>query len=48
MAFLSDLGDSSVNWKLRVWTKSADYWDVHQDVVRTAKQTLDGARISIP
>ena len=48
MAFLSDLGDSSVNWKLRVWTKSADYWDVHQAVVRTAKQTLDGAHISIP
>jgi small conductance mechanosensitive channel len=48
MAFLSDLGDSSVNWKLRVWAKSTDFWDVHQAVVRTAKQALDAAHISIP
>jgi len=46
--FLAELGDSSVNWKLRVWADGAVYWDVHQRLVRDIKKALDGAGIGIP
>ncbi len=46
--FLSDLGDSSVNWHLRVWANTADYWDVLQAATRATKMALDEAGIGIP
>jgi len=46
--FLSDLGESSVHWKLRVWAEGAAYWDVHQRLIRDAKKALDEAGIGIP
>ncbi|MBK7404586.1 MAG: mechanosensitive ion channel [Phycisphaerales bacterium] len=46
--FLSDLGDNSVNWKLRVWAEGPVFWDVHQRLVRDAKKGLDEAGIGIP
>lgn len=42
------LADSSVNLKLRVWLKSADYWDVFFDYTESVKKQFDGAKISIP
>lgn len=47
-AYLVDLGDSSVNWQVRVWCAPADYWQVRQDLTETAKDVLDAAGISIP
>ncbi len=47
-AFLDSLGDSAVNWQVRVHCNTADYWDVRQATVRTAKQSLDAAGLSIP
>lgn len=47
-AFLSELGASSVDWQLRVWTTGDIYWDVHQRAVRAAKIALDEAGIGIP
>ncbi|MCP5110402.1 MAG: mechanosensitive ion channel, partial [bacterium] len=46
--FLAELGDSSINWQLRVWCKTEEYWDVWQRVTRTAKYSLDEAGIGIP
>lgn len=46
--FLSGLGDSSVDWQVRIWTTGDIYWDVHQRTVRAAKQALDEAGIGIP
>lgn len=46
--FLSELGDSSINWQVRVWCKTEDYWDVWQATVRATKQALDRAGIGIP
>lgn len=46
--FLSDLGDSSVNWQLRVWAKTEEYWDVWQAATRATKLALDEAGIGIP
>jgi len=46
--FLSELGASSVDWQVRVWSTPAKYWDVRQATVRAAKKALDEAGISIP
>ncbi|MDY0061789.1 MAG: mechanosensitive ion channel [Myxococcota bacterium] len=46
--FLSSLGASSVNWALRVWTKTEDYWLVYEDTIKVTKLALDSAGLSIP
>jgi len=46
--FLSGLGGSSVDWQVRVWCKTSDYWDVLQRTIRDTKAALDGANIGIP
>lgn len=46
--FLKELGASSVDWVVRVWCKTEDYWTIHQAVIRAAKQALDEAGIGIP
>ena len=46
--FLASLGDSSVDWQLRIWCKTEDYWDVYQATIRNAKAALDQAGIGIP
>ena len=47
-AYLKELGDSSVNWSLRVWTENANYWAVREELTNRAKLALDEAGISIP
>jgi len=46
--FLSGLGTSSVDWQLRVWSKTEDYWNVYQAAIRELKYALDQAGIGIP
>ncbi len=46
--YLTGLGDSSVNWQVRVWCRPDAYWDVRERTVAAAKQCLDAAGISIP
>jgi len=45
---LHELGDSSVNFVVRPWSKTADYWDVYWDITREVKQRFDREGISIP
>jgi small conductance mechanosensitive channel len=45
---LSELGDSSVNFVVRPWVKSADYWAVNFDMNEKVKLAFDDAGISIP
>ncbi|MGW8317315.1 MAG: mechanosensitive ion channel family protein [Bacteroidales bacterium] len=45
---VEELGDSSVNLKLRVWVKSEDYWNLYFDIVEGGKKRFDKAGISIP
>src|SRR5690606_10172515 len=42
------LADSSVNFAVRPWCKSEDYWTVYFDVTENAKEALDAAGIEIP
>jgi len=43
-----ELGDSSVNFVVRPWVKSADYWDAYFDITTKVKLALDEKGISIP
>jgi small conductance mechanosensitive channel len=45
---VSELGDSSVNFVVRPWCKTADYWDVYFSVTEEIKLALDESGISIP
>ena len=46
--FINNLGDSSVDFVVRPWVKSADYWDVLAAVLETAKVELEAAGCNIP
>lgn len=45
---LSELGDSSVNFVVRPWVNSGDYWKVLWDMNEKVKTEFDAAGISIP
>jgi small conductance mechanosensitive channel len=45
---LHTLGDSSVNFIVRPWTKTEDYWTVYWDLMREVKLRFDREGISIP
>ncbi|WP_040727616.1 mechanosensitive ion channel family protein [Thiomicrorhabdus sp. Kp2] len=45
---LSELGDSSVNFIVRPWVNSGDYWKVYWDMNEKVKLAFDEAGISIP
>jgi len=48
MIKLYKLGDSSVDFLVRPWVKTDDYWDVFWDVTREVKLRFDREGISIP
>lgn len=43
-----ELGDSSVNFVVRPWVETANYWDVYWDVTRSVKERFDAEDVSIP
>jgi small conductance mechanosensitive channel len=45
---LHNLGDSSVDFIVRPWVLTADYWDVYWDITRKVKERFDAEGISIP
>jgi len=45
---LVELGDSSVNFAVRPWVNSADYWNVYFDIHEAMKKRFDAEGISIP
>ncbi|MGB5311512.1 MAG: mechanosensitive ion channel domain-containing protein [Polyangiales bacterium] len=45
---LHTLGDSSMDFVVRPWSKTSDYWDVYWDVTREVKRRFDEEGISIP
>ena len=45
---LHTLGDSSVNFIVRPWVKTEDYWNVYWDITREVKLRFDREGISIP
>lgn len=45
---MSQLADSSVNYVVRVWVKSADYWDVYFDITRIVYERFNAEGIGFP
>jgi small conductance mechanosensitive channel len=45
---LASLGDSCIDWKVRVWCNAADYWGCMEETTRIVKYALDDAGIGIP
>lgn len=45
---LGELGQSSMNITVRVWTKNADYWTVYFDLIEQVKDKFDEENIVIP
>jgi len=42
------LGDSSVNFVCRPWSRTEDYWSVYWDVTETVKKSFDAKGVGIP
>lgn len=45
---ISELADSSVNFTVRLWVKTENYWTVHFDMIESVKKAFDAEGISIP
>ena len=45
---VANLGDSSVEFVVRPWVNSADYWAVKSDFIKAVKEKFDAEGISIP
>ena len=45
---VQELADSSVNFVVRPWAKTSDYWDVYRDTMEKVKLRFDAEGISIP
>lgn len=47
-AVLTGLGASSIDWAVRVWVNSEDFWGVKEALTQRVKERLDEAEIGIP
>ena len=45
---VKELADSSVNFVVRVWSKSSDYWGIYFDMQEKVKKVFDREGVSIP
>ena len=48
VVFVSELADSSVNFAVRPWCNSGDYWGIYFDMQEKVKLEFDKQEISIP
>ena len=48
VVYLKELGGSSINWAVRAWADTADYWAIKESLTRQIKYDLDAADIGIP
>ena len=46
--WVSDLGDSSVDLSIKVWTNTDIFWDVRSDLIEKIKRVFDNYGITIP
>lgn len=45
---VNELADSSVNFVVRPWSKTSDYWSVYWDLTEQVKKAFDAEGVSIP
>lgn len=47
-AFVTRIGESSVDLTLRVWTAASDYWPLRRELTKRAKEEIEAHGMSIP
>lgn len=45
---VAELADSSVNFKVRLWAKASDYWDIYFEYTENVKKAFDTEGLNIP
>lgn len=45
---MTELADSSINFAVRLWTQTPNYWDVYFFMLENVKKEFDAANINIP
>lgn len=48
VAYLVELGASSIDWSVRMWANTSDFWAVRERATQSIKKHLDEAGIGIP
>ena len=48
VVFIENLNDSSVDFRVRAWSKSSDYWGIVNSMSEKVKKSFDSAGVSIP
>lgn len=48
VVYLDELGTSSIQWKVRIWCPTREFWAVREALTRGIKLALDEAGINIP
>jgi small conductance mechanosensitive channel len=48
IVFIENLNDSSVDFRVRAWCQSVDYWDIVNSMSEKVKKSFDSAGVSIP
>lgn len=48
VVYLTECADSSIDFTLRVWCKTEDYWTVHFALTESTKRALDENGITVP
>ncbi|TXC76207.1 mechanosensitive ion channel family protein [Luteibaculum oceani] len=46
--YVSELGDSSVNFTIKAWANSGDFWAVHYEMYEKIKKEFDANKIEMP
>jgi small conductance mechanosensitive channel len=47
VAVIDSFGDNTIRYVLRVWTRTADYWDVRNAVMLNVKSIFDAQGIKM-
>ncbi|MGB0455152.1 MAG: hypothetical protein ACPGJV_15700 [Bacteriovoracaceae bacterium] len=47
-AHVGELADNSVNFTVRAWVESEDYWDVHFDIIEKVKLSFYEKGLNFP
>jgi small conductance mechanosensitive channel len=45
---LGEHGESSLNFKVRIWVRTEDYWTIYFDIIEEVKEAFDREGIEIP
>ena len=48
IAYVNEMGESSIDLTLRVWVAASDYWPMRRALMKEVKEKIEGGGLSIP